>query len=127
VIAAISESNAMRPVQIYQVFLTRNSEYHMQSQICVGVRDRRTGRWFLEHPALLRSLSGAVLASGQVAPLHLPNLGESLEFLSDGEPVRTSPVLNVEERNLQADNRAVRRMTPRPVSARHAEDPRVTR
>jgi len=117
----------MVPILTYQVFLTRNSEYHLQRHVCVGVRDRRTGRWFLDHPALLRPLAGAVMSSGQVTPLHTPNLGESLEFLLDGEPLRTSPVLNIEERNLQAGERAVRRMTPRPVSPRHAEDPRVTR
>jgi hypothetical protein len=119
----------MQPALVYQVFLTRNSEYHVRGYVCVGVRDRRTGRWFLEHPALSRPLAGAVLSTGQVAPLHVPNLGESLEFLldrRDGEPLRTSPVLNIEERDVRAGERAIR--TPlRPVSQRSAQDPRVTR
>lgn len=96
----------------YQVFLTRNSEYHLQSHVCVGVRDRRTGRWLAEHPALQRSLSTTVRTAGQLAPLQKPQLGESLEFDLDGAPLRTSPVLNIEERGgAGASQRSV--MAPR--------------
>jgi len=94
----------------YQVFLTRNSEYHLQSHVCVGVRDRRTGRWMDEHPALQRPLSTTVRTAGQWAPLQRPQLGESLEFDLDGSPLRTSPVLNIEERG-SSSRRAV--MAPR--------------
>jgi hypothetical protein len=80
----------------YQVFLTRNSEYHVKSHVCVGVRDRRTGQWFSEHPALSRALSSVVRTADSLAPLRTPHLGESLEFDLDGEPLRTSPVLNIE-------------------------------
>jgi hypothetical protein len=117
----------MQPALVYQVFFTRNSEYHLQSQVCVGVRDRRTGQWFIEHPALSRPLAGAVLLAGQFAPLHKPNLGESLEFDQDGALLRTSPVLNIEERDPYAPTTGVWRTTPRPVTHRSAEDPRVTR
>ena len=119
----------MKPGSVYQVFFTRNSEYHLQSHVCVGVRDRRTGQWFIEHPALNRPLAGAVLAaSGQFASLHTPHLGESLEFeLDDGEPLRTSPVLNIEERDLRLSDGPVIRSTPRPVAQQQAEDPRITR
>jgi len=84
----------------YQVFLTRNSEYHLQSHVCVGVRDRRTGLWLDAHPALHRPLTTTVRTAGQLAPLQRPQLGESLEFeLDDARaPLRTSPVLNIEER-----------------------------
>jgi hypothetical protein len=94
----------------YQVFLTRNSEYHLQSHVCVGVRDRRTGRWMDEHPALQRPLSTTIRTAGQWAPLQKPQLGESLEFDLDGSPLRTSPVLNIEERG-NSSQRAV--MAPR--------------
>lgn len=118
----------MPPALVYQVFFTRNSEYHLQSHVCVGVRDRRTGQWFVEHPALSRPLAGAVLLAGQFASLRTPNLGESLEFDQDGERLRTSPVLNVEERNTHARaNAASFRSTPRPVAQKNLEDPRVTR
>jgi hypothetical protein len=129
IVIALGERD-MPPALVYQVFLTRNSEYHVQGYVCVGVRDRRTGQWFLEHPALSRPLAGAVLSTGQVAPLHVPNLGESLEFFLDrldGEPLRTSPVLNIEERDLRAGERTIRRTPLRPVAQRRAEDPRVTR
>ncbi|HET8934264.1 MAG TPA: hypothetical protein VFN67_12530 [Polyangiales bacterium] len=81
----------------YQVFLTRNSEYHLQSHVCVGVRDRRTGAWIKQHPALQRALSSTVRTAGQLAVLQRPQLGESLEFDLDGAPLRTSPVLNIEQ------------------------------
>jgi hypothetical protein len=115
------------------VFLTRNSEYHVQSHVCVGVRDRRTGRWFDEHPALSRPLATTVRTAGQLAPLQTPQLGESLEFDLDGEPLRTSPVLNIEERrrnhaNANATVRSVSAFSaPRPVARVREEDPRVTR
>lgn len=84
----------------YQVFLTRNSEYHLESHICVGVRDRRTGRWFEQHPALFRPLAMTVCTAGQLSLLQAPQLGESLEFDlgQGGKPLRTSPVMNIEER-----------------------------
>jgi len=99
----------------YQVFLTRNSEYHLQSHVCVGVRDRRTGHWLEKHPALHRPLATTVRTAGQLAPLQKPQLGESLEFdLDGGAPLRTSPVLNIEERG-GTTQRAV--MAPRAAAA----------
>jgi hypothetical protein len=81
----------------YLVFLTRNSEYHLHSHVCVGVRDRRTGAWVKQHPALQRPLSSTVRTAGALAVLLRPQLGESLEFDLDGAPLRTSPVLNIEQ------------------------------
>lgn len=100
----------------YQVFLTRNSEYHLQSHVCVGVRDRRTGRWLDEHPALQRPLATTVRTGGQLAPLQKPQLGESLEFDLDGSPLRTSPVLNIEERGGRSTHRRTV-MAPRSSSS----------
>lgn len=82
----------------YQVFLTRNSEYHLQCHVCIGVRDRRTGAWVDTHPALHRALTSTVRTAGELAVLQRPQLGESLEFDLDGAPLRTSPVLNIEQR-----------------------------
>jgi hypothetical protein len=111
----------MHPLH-YQVFLTRNSEYHVQSHVCVGVRDRRTGRWFDEHPALARPLATTIRTAGQLSPLQTPQLGEPLEFDLDGEPLRTSPILNIEDRRRKGAR--VSLAAPLRVSA---EDPRVTR
>jgi hypothetical protein len=84
----------------YQVFLTRNSEYHVQSHVCVAVRDRRTGRWFDQHPALHRPLATTVSTAGQLSLLKAPQLGESLEFDlgANRKPLRTSAIMNIEER-----------------------------
>jgi hypothetical protein len=112
----------MHPLH-YQVFLTRNSEYHVQSHVCVGVRDRRTGRWFDEHPAISRPLATTVQTGGQLAPLQTPQLGEPLEFDLGGEPLRTSPVLNIEERRKNGARVALAAAALRAS----AEDPRVTR
>lgn len=117
----------------YQVFLTRNSEYHLQSHVCVGVRDRRTGRWLDEHPALSRPLSATVRTGEQFSALQTPQLGESLEFDLDGAPLRTSPVLNIERRTRKVsaggNSSDVLRATQRPVARarRQTDDPRVTR
>ena len=85
----------------YQIFLTRNSEYHLHSHVCIAVRDRRTGAWVKQHPALHRRLATTVRTAGALAVLQRPQLGESLEFDLDDPhahaPLRTSPVLNIEQ------------------------------
>lgn len=81
----------------YQIFLTRNSEYHLQSHVCIGVRDRRTGTWVEQHPALQKPLKSTVRTAGALAVLQRPQLGESLEFDLGDAPLRTSPVLNIEQ------------------------------
>ena len=101
----------------YQVFLTRNSEYHLQGHVCVGVRDRRTGRWMDTHPALHRPLATTVRTAGELAALQKPQLGEALEFDLDGAPLRTSPVLNIEERG---GSGAAQRSVMAPRAARRA-------
>jgi hypothetical protein len=128
----LTEEDRMHPLD-YQVFLTRNSEYHLQSHVCVGVRDRRTGRWLAEHPALSRPLSTAIRTGEQFSALQTPQLGESLEFDLDGAPLRTSPVLNIERRTRRVgasgSSSEVVRSAQRPVARtrKQTEDPRVTR
>jgi hypothetical protein len=105
----------------YRIFLTRNSEYHVESHVCVGVRDRRTGHWVQDHPALQRALLNAVAANGCLQALSTPCLGERLEFDIDGAALRTSAVLDIEERD-------ERTAMPRPVtrSRRTTESARIT-
>lgn len=115
----------------YQVFLTRNSEYHLQRHVCVGVRDRRTGSWVEGHPALQRALTSTVRTAGELAVLQRPQLGESLEFDLDGAPLRTSPVLNIEQRKQGPQSEATGTFTrppsnqtvPLPTPAAPAELP----
>ena len=37
--------------RIHRIFVTRNSEYHVRRNVCVGVRDRRSGEWLAGHMA----------------------------------------------------------------------------
>jgi hypothetical protein len=114
----------MHSPPIYRVYLTRNSEYHLENNVCVAVRDRRTGRWFDEHPALTRPLATAQLSANNFTSLHTPNLGESLDFAQDGELLRTSPVLNIEERDMAGGKAAsVSRSSTRPTAHRTAKTP----
>ena len=72
------------------VYLTRNTEYHCRSRICVAVRDRNSGKWWRGHPALRAELQGAV---GR-GPLRLLRPGVGLRLLfKGGEAVLTSPVM----------------------------------
>jgi hypothetical protein len=108
----------------YRVYFTRNSEYHLRNHVCVAVRDRRTGQWFEEHPALSRPLAAALRFADQFATLHTPNLGESLDFAQDhdGEPLRTSPVLSIENRAPNANSSTSRSSTStRPAAHKSAK------
>jgi hypothetical protein len=89
----------MRRASAYRVFLTRNSEYHVRGHVCIGVRDRRSGHWCSDHPAVARRFSHSVVDhQGRVAAPHVPSLGDELEFEFDGQALRTSPVIEIEER-----------------------------
>jgi hypothetical protein len=80
--------------RIHKVFVTRNTEYHVRRNLCVGVRDRRTGQWLHGHMALKSSVSGGLrfTRNGVSATIGLPNVGESLFFVASGRDLVTSPV-----------------------------------
>lgn len=94
----IGEIMHPRRATVVRVFLTRNSEYHLVGCECVGVRDRRSGKWYEAHPAQGMALSGSFVdGRGQLHPTALPRLGESLRLTSDSKPpVQTSAVLAIE-------------------------------
>jgi hypothetical protein len=74
----------------HRVFVTRNSEYHLRNDECVGVRDRSTGAWLRDHVALrLRAL--------RVPPIGLDYawIGQSLTFWGQDSDVVTSTVVAV--------------------------------
>lgn len=65
------------------VYVTKNREYHVFDAICIGVRDRESGRWIDEHGAIRRRLEGGVriFQSGAVVPtLRDPEVGEPMFF-----------------------------------------------
>ena len=121
----------MRRNSAYRVFLTRNTEYHVRGHVCIGVRDRRSGAWFKDHPALTRPCANCVVQpDGRLSSPHLPSLGDPLEFDVNGRPLRTSPVLDIEEREAvdAAGGMSDRpHSMPSPLSRRPERAPRVTR
>jgi hypothetical protein len=83
-------------------YMTRNTEYHLESGVCVAVRDRATGNWQLCHGALGRRLSASVRQKEGVPPrpsLDAPEVGDALFFGpsgSTGAEVLTSCLLSIE-------------------------------
>jgi hypothetical protein len=83
----------------HRVFVTRNTEYHFRDDICVAVRDRRTGDFLQGHLALRRPVHGGIrfFANGAIAPNPgEPRPGESLYFANDDRDLVTSPLERVE-------------------------------
>ena len=90
--------------RIHRVFVTRNSEYHVRRNVCVGVRDRRTGEWLSGHVALRSTVSGGLKFhdNGAISASEgLPTVGESLFFIAAGRDLITSPVLTIERPQLK--------------------------
>lgn len=83
----------------HKMYVTRNTEYHFRENVCVAVRDRRSGTWMPAHMALRRRLGGAVryMTNGVPVPsLGEPKIGEALFFDDDGRDLVTSSVCAVE-------------------------------
>jgi hypothetical protein len=82
-----------------QMFVTRNTEYHLMDGICVAVRDRRTESWLDGHLAVGRKLAGGVkvLDNGETIPVQdEPSVGEALYFSSEGRELITSALCSIE-------------------------------
>jgi hypothetical protein len=82
-----------------RVFVTKNTEYHFSEELCVAVRDRRSGKWLPSHLAIGRRLSGGVHfhPNGTAMPVcDRPALGEALYFADDGRELITSAVCGLE-------------------------------
>ena len=75
-------------------FVTRNTEYHLRDRECVGVRDRRTGVWYLHHPAVRGTLLGGMDRRSRL--FNQPQEGLRLVFTREGRDVLTSPVTQVD-------------------------------
>jgi len=85
--------------RIHSVFVTRNTEYHVRRDRCVGVRDRRTGEWLRAHLAVNSRVSGAIrfTGDGSILPnMGRPEVGESLFFQAAGRDLVTSTILAVD-------------------------------
>jgi hypothetical protein len=69
--------------RVHRMYVTRNTEYHLRGEICVAVRDRRTGRWLPSHLAIHRRLAGGVCIhpNGAAVPSCVdPRVGDALYF-----------------------------------------------
>ncbi len=85
--------------RIHRVFVTRNTEYHVRKDQCVGVRDRESGSWIQRHFALKLQVSGAIRffeGGSMTANPGLPNVGESMYFETMGRDLVTSSIVSVE-------------------------------
>jgi hypothetical protein len=74
----------------HRVFYTRHTEYHLREDECVGVRDRESGEWMIDHVAL------------RLHALTIPDLrassdwvGRRIQFWGRWSDVLTSPVVSV--------------------------------
>ncbi|MDD9946804.1 MAG: hypothetical protein OXU20_37505 [Myxococcales bacterium] len=85
--------------RVHRVFVTRNTEYHMRHQQCVGVRDRESGEWLRGHFALERTVCGSLRffeSGAMTASPGLPRVGESMYFEDHGRDLVTSAIVSVE-------------------------------
>jgi hypothetical protein len=88
-----------RERRVHKVFVTRNTEYHIRKDLCVAVRDRRSGEWLRAHLALRNKVHGGIRfsRSGGILPNPgAPKVGESLFFHAAGRDLVTSPILSVD-------------------------------
>jgi hypothetical protein len=89
----------MHERRIHKVFVTRNTEYHVKQDVCVAVRDRRSGEWLRAHAASGNSVHGSLRfqPTGGVTPYDgLPRIGDSLFFHAEGRDLVTSAIVSVE-------------------------------
>jgi hypothetical protein len=88
--------------RIHRVYVTRNTEYHVRAGRCVAVRDREGARWCDDHPAIGRSLEGALRYQGLgVLPvLEEPRIGDAIYFREGERDLVTSRVQRIERPEL---------------------------
>jgi hypothetical protein len=83
----------------HKMFVTKNTEYHFKDEVCVAVRDRKSGRWLASHLALKRRLAGSVRFGGPgcaVPRTDPPKVGDALFFGLDGRELVTSLLCAIE-------------------------------
>lgn len=110
--------------RVHKVFVTRNTEYHVRRDLCVAVRDRRTGVWLSRHAALGRRLAGAIeyTEGGGVTLASQPGIGVALCFR--GASLVTSLIQRIERpaREIVQTYRHVNPRADEEVPARAAPD-----
>lgn len=74
----------------HRMFITQNTEYHLRKDVCVGVRDRRTGRWYRHHAAL-RMHALREPQSGD----HASWVGHRMQLIGNGTDITTSTLVDI--------------------------------
>lgn len=85
--------------RIHTVFVTRNTEYHVRHDVCVAVRDRKSGSWMKGHPAITYQVQGGLHFSpkGAISPNPgKPREGECLYLSRRGRDIVTSAIVRVD-------------------------------
>jgi hypothetical protein len=67
----------------HRALITKNTEYHLKDGICVAVRDRKTGQWCREHPALTMRL--VMVSSPDGGPTNSHPVGGRAYFLDESQ------------------------------------------
>lgn len=75
----------------HTLYVTRNTEYHLREKRCVAVRDRFSGEWREEHPAVGKVLFGAVKPGPTgLEPALVPTVDSLLWFENGDNDILTS-------------------------------------
>ena len=75
----------------HRLFVTQNTEYHVDAETCVGVRDLWSGHWRTDQPAVGRRLFGAVQPGPNgLEPLDEPSVNCLLWFENGESDILTS-------------------------------------
>lgn len=84
--------------RVHTVFVTRNTEYHVRGSLCVAVRQRDDARWESEHPAVGRSLAGALrwLRDGLMPHSERPSPGDAIYFRNGDRDLITSKLIRID-------------------------------
>lgn len=76
-----------RDRRMHTIYFTRHTEYHTRANICLAVRDRRSGVWIPDHEAVgMRLLP---------PPPNTVREGKPLRFVSKSSQVETSIVQEI--------------------------------
>lgn len=76
----------------HRVLVTKNTEYHMRDNVCVGVRDVSSGAWRAGHSALGNELLGSIGPEITLGLAEPPRTGSRLFFAGD---LLTSVLVNI--------------------------------
>ena len=84
--------------RIHKVYVTRNTEYHVRRDLCVAVKDRRTGRWIDGHAAIPQKLEGSLRYNnnGIFPNIGNPSIGDAIYFRNGERDLITSRLESID-------------------------------